>query len=305
MNDIVPASLAGERIDRVVAIMADVSRARAASLVDEGAVTLDGVIVSVRSARVHEGLVVAIEDDALLAADRVLEPDASIPIEIVFVDDHIIVIDKQAGLVVHPGAGHENDTLVNALLARYPEIAGVGQADRPGVVHRLDRGTSGLMVVARSAAAYAGLVEQLSARLVERTYTALAWGVPPARGVVDAPIGRSPRDPLRMAVVADGRPARTRYEVIEELEDGRLSLLRCHLESGRTHQIRVHLAAIEHPVVGDGRYAPTRDHRGLDRPFLHAARLAFTHPVSGDDLAFESVLPADLTVVLEAARAPR
>ncbi len=302
MNDIVPASLSGERIDRVVSILADVSRARAASLVEEGAVSLDGVAVSARSVKVKEGQVVAVDDDALVGADHALVPDPTIPVDVVFIDDDVIVVDKQAGLVVHPGSGHEHDTLVNALLARYPEIAAVGHAERPGIVHRLDRGTSGLMVVACSPAAYEGLVEQLSARRVERTYTALTWGIPPARGVVDAPIGRSPRDPLRMAVVTDGRPARTRYELVEELDGGRLSLLRCHLETGRTHQIRVHLAAIDHPVVGDDRYGPGRDHRGLDRPFLHAARLAFIHPVSGDRLSFESDLPADLLAVLDAAR---
>ena len=217
----------------------------------------------------------------------------------VHADADVIVVDKPAGLVVHPGAGNEGGTLVNGLLHAFPELAAVGDPARPGIVHRLDRGTSGLLVVARTPAAYDALVGQLSRREVERRYAALVWGVPESgAGLVDAPVGRSPRDPTRMAVVAGGRDARTRYEVRTAFERPASALLTCRLETGRTHQIRVHLAAIGHPVVGDATYGGARAALALDRPFLHAEQLAFDHPTTGARLSFASALPADLEAVL-------
>jgi len=209
------------------------------------------------------------------------------------------VIDKPAGLVVHPGAGHPDGTLVNGLLARFPEIAVVGEPHRPGIVHRLDVGTSGLMAVAHSQRAYHALVDALATRDVGRVYRALVWGIPANPiGVVDAPIGRDHRDPMRMAVVVDGKPARTRYRVITEYhEPAEIASLECRLETGRTHQIRVHLAAIGHPVVGDGTYGGIRNPVAAPRPFLHAAALELLHPVTRVAMTFQSPLPPDLGAV--------
>jgi 23S rRNA pseudouridine1911/1915/1917 synthase len=186
--------------------------------------------------------------------------------------------------------------MVQGLLARYPDLAGVGDPDRPGIVHRLDAGTSGLLVVARTTEAYDSLVAQLSARDVTRQYRALVLGSVEANaGEIDAPIGQADGDPTRMAVANAGREARTRYEVLGRYrEPVPVTELSCRLETGRTHQIRVHLAAIGHPVVGDSRYGGARPALAIDRPFLHAERLAFRHPVTGEVVAFESPLPADL-----------
>jgi 23S rRNA pseudouridine1911/1915/1917 synthase len=190
--------------------------------------------------------------------------------------------------------------LAQALLARYPELATVGQPGRGGVVHRLDKGTSGLMVVARTPLAYDALVAQLGAREVGRRYLALVWGCPrPATGRIDAPIGRSRRDPTRMTVSNQGREARTTYDVDRVFERPvEAALVRCRLQTGRTHQIRVHLAAIGHPVVGDARYGGRRTPLSCPRPFLHAEQLAFDHPSTGERLSFSAALPPDLEAVL-------
>ena len=300
VEEVLPPALDGERIDRVVAMLTGCSRAEAADLVAAGAVEVDGRVLSARSARVHDGDRVVVETGDL-GAIVALEGDPSIPLEVVYDDADVVVVDKQAGLVVHPGAGNGSGTLVHALLARYPEIEGVGEADRPGIVHRIDKGTSGLLVVARTETAYESLVDQLAARSVEREYRALVWGVPEAtQGLVDAAIGRSGRDPTRMAVSQRGKAARTRYEVLEAFErPAPTALLSCRLETGRTHQIRVHMSAIGHPVVGDGRYGGGRENLACPRPFLHAARLGFEHPTSGEWLAFDSALAADLAAVLD------
>ena len=227
-----------------------------------------------------------------------------IPLDIVYEDGDIIAINKQPGLVVHPAPGHATGTLVHALLHHCQDLQGVGGRLRPGIVHRLDLGTSGALAVARTQRAYDSLVAQLAERTVGRRYLALVWGRPEApTGVVDAPIGRSTRDRTRMAVVGSGRPARTHYELEETRDAPVTSLLRCHLETGRTHQIRVHLSAIGHPLVGDRAYGGDReglpDGVVLDRPFLHAAHLSFEHPASRDQLAFEAPLPVDLRDLLK------
>jgi 23S rRNA pseudouridine1911/1915/1917 synthase len=213
-------------------------------------------------------------------------------------------VDKPAGLVVHPGAGQPRGTLVHGLLARYPELADVGDPTRPGIVHRLDKGTSGLLLVARSQAAYEALVAALAARRVHRRYRALAWGsVEAPRGIIDAPIGRSARVATRMAVDARGKEARTRYEVLARyVEPVAVTELACELETGRTHQIRVHLRSIGHPVVGDARYDGARQSLPMRRPFLHAEHLELAHPVGGEPLAFDAPLPADLTEILAGLR---
>jgi 23S rRNA pseudouridine1911/1915/1917 synthase len=263
-----------------------------------GAVRLDAAVVTTGKGRVSAGQSVEIDLPAEVRSGP--QPDPTIPLEVRYADDSVIVVDKPPGLVVHPAAGHRDGTLVNAVLARYPEVAAVGDAARPGIVHRLDVGTSGLLVVARTAEAYTALVDQLGARRVRRVYLALVWGHPEAAsGLIDAPVGRSARDPLRMTVSETGRAARTRYEVVATYTSPAVvSLLRCQLETGRTHQIRVHLAAIEHPVVGDGRYRGRRRALDAPRPMLHAAELAFTHPRTGVALSFTADVPPDMAAVL-------
>jgi len=300
MREQIPPALAGERLDRIVAMVTDLSRTAAAELVDAGEVTVDGRVVTARSHRVPEGAIVEVDSDGPVAPVGPVG-DAGVELHLVHVDDDVVVVDKQPGLVVHPGAGNHDGTLVNGLLARFPEIATVGQPDRPGIVHRLDKGTSGLLMIARSAAAYEGLVAQLGARTVARAYDTLVWGIPASvAGMVDAPIGRSKREPTRMSVASDGRAARTRYEVVATYDEPeKIARLRCRLETGRTHQIRVHLQAIDHPVVGDRRYGGVRASVPVGRPFLHAAHLGFTHPVTGEEMAFDAPLPPDLATVLE------
>ena len=222
-----------------------------------------------------------------------------IPVTVVYQDQDLVVIDKPAGLAVHPGPGHPDNTLVNALLAMCPDIQGIGGEIRPGIVHRLDKDTSGLMMVAKTHQAHNNLSEQIKARQVTKGYLALVEGVPaPAQGKVDAPVGRHPRRRTRMAVVVGGKEARTSYKVRETFPGH--SLLELYLETGRTHQIRVHMAHIGHPLVGDTTYG----HRSplVSRHFLHAFHLAFRHPVNGEQLEFQTGLPDDLTPAIDALR---
>lgn len=294
----IPEALVGERVDRVVATLTGLARAEVAALVAAGRVRLVGRPVSARSRRVARGEV--LEVDLPRPSRPTLVPEPDVPVTLVHVDDDVVVVDKQAGLVVHPGAGHVHGTLVNGLLARFPEMAEVGDPERPGIVHRLDRMTSGLLAVARTDFAHRALAAQLSQRSMGRRYLALVWGdVKHDTGVVDAPLGRSARDPTRMAVRAQGRPARTGYRVVARMSSPEdLTLLECRLETGRTHQIRVHLAAIGHPVVGDGRYRGARPGLVLARPFLHATGLAFDHPATGARLELTSALPPELDQIL-------
>ena len=300
IDETIPAALAGERLDRVVAIVTGASRADAALLVSAGGASVDGAVVTSGKVRVRDGQRIVV-DPTLLPVEQLPAADPTIELTVVHADADVIVIDKPAGLVVHPAAGHGDGTLVNGLLARFPEVADVGDPHRPGIVHRLDVGTSGLMVVARSGAAYHALVAALAQHRVERTYRALVWGCPASPvGVVDAPIGRDRNDPLRMAVVVDGKPARTHYRVLRRYRaHGEVTDVRCRLETGRTHQIRVHLAAIGHPVVGDATYGGLRAALATQRPMLHAEALAFVHPVSGAPLEFRSALPADMQGLLD------
>jgi 23S rRNA pseudouridine1911/1915/1917 synthase len=296
----IPAVLGNERLDRVVALLADLPRSASAELIERGGVTVDGAVVVHGKRRVREGQVVAVDVSYLPGPSRPLA-DPAVPVDVVWQDGHVVVVDKRAGIVVHPGAGNPDGTLVNGLLARYPELDGVGDPMRPGIVHRLDAGTTGLMVVARTQAAHDALVAALSRREVERRYWALTWGVPAvAQGVIDAPIGRDQREPTRMAVVAGGREARTRYEVVRRFSVPHpCALLECRLETGRTHQIRVHLSSIGHPVVGDAVYGGSRGGIAAARPMLHAHVLAFVHPATGETMRFESPVPDDMRAVLE------
>jgi 23S rRNA pseudouridine1911/1915/1917 synthase len=310
VSELIPGALEGERVDRAVALVTGLTRAEVAALVDAGAVAIDGRVVRVRSRRVHTGQRLDVER-AVVEPDAALVGDAGVAFDVVFADDDLIVIDKPAGLVVHPGAGHRGGTLIQGLLARYPELGDLSQAgaeDRPGIVHRLDKGTSGLMVVARTAPARVALQAQLAAHEMSREYVTVVVGtVESDEGVIDAPLGRATRDPTRIAVHAAGRPARTRYRVVARYtRPVPTTQLACRLETGRTHQIRVHLAAIHHPVLGDGRYGGERavaleGWRPLpsDRPFLHARALGLRHPTTGEAMSWISELPSDLDAVLD------
>jgi 23S rRNA pseudouridine1911/1915/1917 synthase len=283
----VPAEAAGERLDRFLATVLG-SRAAAERAVAAGAL-VDGV-VRPKSHRLAGGEVITLVDEP----EQPAVPPPVLP-DIAYEDEHLLVVDKPAGLVVHPGAGHATDTLVQALAGK----AGGGDPERPGIVHRLDRDTSGLMVVARSEEAFERLTELVRERALERTYLALVRGRPRSRrGKIDAPIGRDRGDPTRISLDSDSpREAVTHFEVVELLPDH--ALLRISLETGRMHQIRVHLAAIDLPVVGDQTYGAPDP--GLGRQFLHATRLAFPHPFTGERLEVESGLPADLADYLERA----
>ena len=288
----VPETAAGERLDRFVATIPGVgSRAAAERLLAAGDVLVDGV-ARPKSHRLEGGEEVVVHLDAAPPAPAAPTPELRVAYE----DEHLLVVDKPAGLVVHPAAGHASGTLVEALAGR---TAG-GDADRPGIVHRLDRDTSGLLVVARTEQAYEGLRRLVRRHALEREYLALVRGRPRSRaGRIEAAIGRDRRDPTRRSLETDvPRDAVTHFELVELLD--RHALLRVRLETGRTHQIRVHLAAIGLPVVGDRVYGAPEP--GLRRQFLHAARLAFTHPVTGKRIEVVSPLPADLTAALERAR---
>jgi 23S rRNA pseudouridine1911/1915/1917 synthase len=302
---------AGERLDRWLAMrLPGESRARLQALVGSGAVHLDG-----RSARSSMRLkpMQVVEIDWPEPQPATPRPE-DLPLAIVHEDPSLLVVDKPAGLVVHPGAGRLSGTLVNALLYHVKDLSGVGGVLRPGIVHRLDRGTSGLLVVAKNDVAHRALSRQFAERTVEKEYVALVLGTPrPSEGIIDAAIGRHPVERKRMSVRREGgRAARSSYRVVETLDGA--SLLRVRIHTGRTHQIRVHLASLGHPVAGDATYGGTRSSgrqassraalQSLSRPALHAARLSFLHPVTGARLVFESPLPPDLASVLERLRQP-
>ena len=300
IDETVPSALAGQRVDRVISLVADIPRAAASQIIDAGAVLLDGVVMKAGKIKVTEGQRIVV-DLSLLPEKQLPAAEPNIKVDVVYVDDDVIVINKQAGIVVHPGAGNPTGTLVNAVLAIYPEIASVGDPFRPGVVHRLDAGTTGLMVMARTKGAYDSLVEALQRRVVVRRYLAIVWGEMSApSGVIDAPLGRDQRDPTKMAVLAGGKIARTNYEVRQAFTlPVSCSLLECGLETGRTHQIRVHLATLGHSVVGDVVYGGARSVLSSPRPMLHAMTLKFDHPVTGIEMEFHSEIPQDFAAILE------
>jgi 23S rRNA pseudouridine1911/1915/1917 synthase len=281
---------AGERLDRfLAAVLPEHSRSFLQQLITKGAITLAGRPARA-GLRLKAGDRIRVEIPAAEPAALVPTP---LPLTVVYEGEDVIVLDKPAGLVVHPAPGHATDTLVNALLARYPDLT-VGGALRPGIVHRLDKDTSGLIVVAKTDAAMASLRRQMQAGEVLKEYLALVDGhLPVPEGVIEAPIGRHPKERKRMAVIPGGREARSRFMVLETI--GSHSLLRVRLQTGRTHQIRVHLASIGNPVEGDPVYGRRRCHcPGLGRQFLHAARLGFRLPKTGEYVQFDSELPADL-----------
>ena len=301
---------ATERLDRFVADQLHLSRTAAARLVAAGAVLVNGTAARASRLLAHRDSVVVRVPD--VEPPRTIRPNP-IDLTIVYEDDHLAVLDKPAGLVVHPAPGHWDDTLVNALVARGTTLAG-GAEGRPGIVHRLDRDTSGLMVVAKTDLAHRRLGHAIAARRVTRTYAALAWGhLDESPTVIEAPLARHPRDRKRMAVLADGRQARTDAWVVARF--GPCELLRLQLHTGRTHQIRVHLEHIGHPIVGDPIYAAGGSRRiggaaharaeaierVTPRQALHAAALAFRHPVTGERLELRSEWPVDLRPALACA----
>jgi 23S rRNA pseudouridine1911/1915/1917 synthase len=292
----VPDAAAGERLDRFLAGLPEIgSRAVAERLLSAGGVLVDGR-ARPKSHKLGGGEELEFEPPA--ARSSTLEREA-MDLVVPYEDEHLLVVDKPAGLVVHPAPGHAGGTLVHGLLAY--DVEGGDEPERPGIVHRLDRDTSGLLVVARSPAAHRRLQELVQAREMTREYLALVVGRPRSRsGTIDAPIGRDRHDPLRQSLDTDApREAVTRFEVDELLR--RHALLRVRLETGRTHQIRVHLAAIDLPVAGDTVYGRPGE-LGLERQFLHAARLAFPHPVTAEPVDVSSPLPPELEAALAAAR---
>jgi 23S rRNA pseudouridine1911/1915/1917 synthase len=298
----IPDALAGKRVDQALAILfAEFSRSRLQQWVRDGHVSIDGVPASSKS-KVHGGETVLVRVQA--HADELAFRPEKIALDVVYEDQSILVVDKPAGLVVHPGSGNWSGTLLNALLQHAPSNATLPRA---GIVHRLDKDTSGLLVVAKTLTAHTGLVRQMQARTVTREYAAVVHGVIRNDGTVDAPLGRHPRDRKRMAVVASGKKATTHYMVVES--GAGWTLLTCRLETGRTHQIRVHLSSIGHALIGDPVYksGPVFDGlapaaRAFGRQALHAQRLQIRHPDSGETMQWFSPLPNDMTELLDRLR---
>ncbi|MDE3094609.1 MAG: RluA family pseudouridine synthase [Chloroflexota bacterium] len=290
------ADARGERLDVFVARrLPHLTRSRARRLTDDGRVRVDGRPAK-GSLRLEAGQRVVVEVPAPSPATA--RPE-DIALDVIYEDDDLLVVNKPAGMTVHPAPGHPAATLVNAVLAHCDDLSGIGGVLRPGIVHRLDRDTSGLILVAKDDAAHHALALQLKERRVEKTYLALVEGTPrPAEGVIDAPVARDPRNRQRMAVVEGGREAVTAYRVVERLRG--VSLVEARPKTGRTHQIRVHLAAIGHPVVGDRVYGHASPL--VARQFLHAWRIAFTHPRTGARMELEAPLAEDLRAALALAR---
>jgi 23S rRNA pseudouridine1911/1915/1917 synthase len=293
----------GQRLDRVLATATELSRMRIQALLGEGRITRDGAQIADASAKARAGQHIVIDIPPPVAA--IPEPQ-EIPLTIVFEDEDMMVIDKPAGLVVHPGAGNPDGTLVNALLAYCGDrLSGIGGVRRPGIVHRLDKDTSGLMVVAKTDRAHISLAQQLQTRTLKRIYTAVVWGKPtPVTGRIEGNIGRRPNDRKRMALVPHGgRTAVTHYRTIRSYKTA--SVVECRLETGRTHQIRVHMAHIGHPLVGDPAYGLKRLPKdapalakSLPRQALHATQVTFLHPVTNMEMCYSSPVPSDIAELI-------
>ena len=296
---VVSAERAGERLDVYAAALAEVTRSRAAALIEEGQAQVDGVAVTKAGFKLKPGMAVRLTvPDAVPAKAQAQD----IPIDVIYQDDDVAVVFKPSGMVVHPAAGNESGTLVNALLSRLDHLSGIGGEVRPGIVHRIDKDTSGLLLVAKNDRAHVSLSEQIKAHAVHRVYLAVVIGnFREDSGTVEGPIGRHPVDRKRMAIVPAGRPAMTHWQVAERLRGA--ALLECRLTTGRTHQIRVHMASIGHPVLGDPVYGPRKSpypvHGGQ---LLHAWRIGFRHPVTGEELRFEAAPEPRFTAWVEKLR---
>jgi len=297
MSATVPDEMGGLRLDQALArLFHQYSRSRLQDWLVRGHIVVDGRKLPARAA-VSGGETITLTPPAI--ADAAAPRAQRMPLKIVYEDAALVVIDKAAGLVVHPGAGQPDRTLLNALLAHAPALAGVPRA---GIVHRLDKDTTGLLVVAKTVAAQTELVRQLAERRVSRVYLALVQGDPPASGAIDAPVGRDAKSRTRMAVTHRGKPARTLYRVLERF--GRAALVECRLETGRTHQIRVHFQHIRHPLVGDAVYRRgTRHGIEFPRQALHAAELTLSHPTSGETMTWRAPLPRDFKRLVDGLRA--
>jgi 23S rRNA pseudouridine1911/1915/1917 synthase len=299
----VPDGLEGERVDAALARLFGLSRTKAAELVAVGGVTVDGATVA-KSDRVRAGSWLEVELPSARAEPMVV-PEEVAGLRVVHDDDDIVVVDKPVGVAAHPSPGWSGPTVLGGLAGAGYTIATSGAAERQGIVHRLDVGTSGLMVVAKSERAYSALKRAFKERTVDKTYHALVQGLPdPVQGTIEAPVGRHPQHDYRWAVVEGGKPSITHYEVVEAFRSA--SLLEIHLETGRTHQIRVHFSALRHPCVGDLTYGadPVLAQRvGLTRQWLHAVRLAFEHPGTGHRLELSSPYPEDLQRALDVVAA--
>ena len=292
----------GERLDVFAAALAGVTRSRAAALMEKGRVTVDGAAQSKAGFRLKSGMAVAVEVPDPAPAKAVAQ---DIAIRIVYQDDDLAVVYKPSGMVVHPAAGNAEGTLVNALLGRLDNLSGIGGELRPGIVHRIDKDTSGLLLVAKNDMAHLSLSEQIKAHAVHRAYRAIViGGFREDEGTVDAPIGRHPVDRKRMAVVAGGREAQTHWRALERLRGA--TLIECRLTTGRTHQIRVHMASIGHPVLGDPVYGPKKSpYPVTGGQLLHAFRIGFIHPRTGEEMLFEAEPEARFMQWLEKLRGPR
>jgi 23S rRNA pseudouridine1911/1915/1917 synthase len=299
---VTPDDFDGVRADRVVAVLCGVSRRVARASIESGGAVCRGRVLGA-SDRVRAGDVIDVD---IVVEETVVEADGSVPFGVAYEDADVIVVDKPAGVVVHPGAGRPAGTLANGLLARYPELGHLGDDRRWGIVHRIDRDTSGLLIIARTPEAFDHLQAALKAREVSRNYLTLVGGrLTNATGTIEAPVGRDPGQPTRMAVVDTGRPARTHYRRLADWERHDVSLMSVKLDTGRTHQIRVHMRAIGHPVVGDRVYGAA----GLvpgdpGRTWLHARLLTFDHPSGTGPVTVESPLPGDLAASLETIGSP-
>ena len=267
------------------------SRANIQRSIRAGLISINGITSTRSSTKVISGQIIRFKPTKHYLAPTITPSELSL--DIVFEDDDIAIIDKPSGMVVHSGAGHLTDTMANAAVTRWPKISSVGDTDRPGIVHRLDRDTSGLLIIALNPTAYNNLTLMIKKHEIERIYTALVHGHPKSStGTIDAPIGRDPHHRTRQAVNAGGRPALTHYEVIREI--GQFSFIKVRLETGRMHQIRVHMTAIGHPIVGDQTYGKRQGIGNLRRQFLHASKLTFNHPISSEKISVTSKLPDDL-----------
>ena len=299
-NEVVNDSLEGERLDRLISFIGNISRSEASTLIRDNGVFVNGETVTRPSFKVAVGNQIKFSTRES-EVNQEIKADSTIDFTVIHTDPDFFVVDKPAGLVVHPGAGNLSGTLVNGLLSMSPQIREVGERTRPGIVHRLDKGTSGLLLVANTDYAYQFFVDQLSKHEVKRIYQALVWGIPEGpEGIVDAPIGRSSKNRKKMAIVANGKTAKTIYVMNKSWNTSKVSLLEVELETGRTHQIRVHLSSIGNPVVGDEIYGGNRKSFTLRRQFLHAHKLRFEHPRDGSVCEFESPLPKELKDVLVA-----
>lgn len=293
---VVPLDLDRDRADRIIAVSLEVSRTVARAAIDAGDVAIDGNTVK-PSDKVPAGVRISVQ---LPDGPAPLEPDDDVAFDVAYEDNELLIIDKPIRVVVHPTSERSEGTLVHGLVARYPEIRGVGQEGRWGIVHRLDRDTSGLLVVARTHEAYSALVDMIRGREIERRYLALIDGaLDSTTGTIDAPIGRDPRNPTRMRVERGGRPSVTHYRRLAAWDKESVSLASVTLETGRTHQIRVHLRAIDHPIIGDRAYGKAGTKPDPGRPWLHARQLSFPHPTTHDAIDVRSPLPSDLMDSLE------